>query len=722
MLDKLFLKLIWPTWTLLLIILIVLGVSLLYYYRSIPPVSPGRRKLLITLRAFSLLLISLLILEPRLHLIFTHKQMATVAVLVDNSSSMQVVDRDGIRGRQLTQALTTIQKQWESDSLRVRYFRFGKHLQSWKGDSLRFDEDGTNLALALQQVVDSLAGEHLKAIVVLSDGIVTEGADPQVVVSRLPIPVFTVLIGDSTVPKDVVLRSVRTNRVSYRGQQLPVELILWQNGYDGQRVRIRLYRGNKRVNETVVRLGQSGLEQKVQFNFTPNQVGDWQYRVRVQVLEGELTDRNNEAFFSLTVLKDRYQVLVFTGVPDFDRHFLRFVGDNLSTFQFHFYTETRDGRFYEGALQTSRLDSADLLVFHGFPTNQTAVATIRRIFNVVQKRNLSVLWLVNRHLAAQRLREFRDQLPFDIPPAGLTPLPGSFAHLTPQGEMHPLTQLETDPVQNARLWAELPPLEVFRGLGIPQSARVLLTAVPGRSAREARKKGIPLFWEVRQRGQKQVVFSAANWGFWHFQLQEDPIRDRFFIRFMEQTFKWLVIREDLNLIQVVPDRPIVNLGEAVVFSGQVLDEFYQPVTDARVFLELTGKDFYLKDELMADGRGFYSLSLPGIPIGEYRYQITAERNGRSLGTRSGTLLIQPFYQEFQQTVANSHLMRQLARMSGGQFFLPDKLPQRPENIDLTPRTRYASVEKYLWGLWFWLPLIICLLATEWFLRKRWGML
>ncbi len=101
MLDKLFLKLTWPSWTLLGIVILVGGLSFVYYFRSLPPLSPARKRLLIGLRAGTLFLIILLLLEPRLHFVFTQKQLPTVAVLIDNSSSMQVKDPAGPRTRRL---------------------------------------------------------------------------------------------------------------------------------------------------------------------------------------------------------------------------------------------------------------------------------------------------------------------------------------------------------------------------------------------------------------------------------------------------------------------------------------------------------------------------------------------------------------------------------------------------------------------------------------------
>ncbi|NIW00280.1 hypothetical protein GWN26_14625, partial [Candidatus Saccharibacteria bacterium] len=101
-----------------------------------------------------------------------------------------------------------------------------------------------------------------------------------------------------------------------------------------------------------------------------------------------------------------------------------------------------------------------------------------------------------------------------------------------------VTKLDENVTANDLIWNELPPIESFRRVKMREGAQLLLRA----QDQEGRASGnaLPICFAYRQQEIKQLVFNGANFGNWHFQLQEDPTRDQFFKNFIDRSVRWLV--------------------------------------------------------------------------------------------------------------------------------------------------------------------------------------
>ncbi len=730
MLQDLLLKLAWPNWLFALTVVALAGIAYLFYFRTLPPLSPGRRALSLTLRALTLSALLFLILEPALRLLFQQREKPVVAALLDNSASMRIKESYGERGDSLRIVASYLsegtfgQRSGEgarNDSLDVRLFSFDLAARAWGGDSLRFETDGSDLSRAITTALDSLSGKNLQALVLVSDGIYNQGANPFLAARNSPVAVYTVLVGDSTTPKDLAVRRAQTNQITYVNKKLPVEVVLWQNGFDGKTVLLTVSEGERVLARRTVTLAKSGFEQKETLEIVARQAGEFNFTVSVQTLEGEVTERNNRQIVRVRVLKSKIKVLAMAGAANFDRRTLSFVADQLKDYQFTFLTEKSPGQYFEQSFRDAQPDSQDIFIFYGFPTRNSDPAQLRELMRQVTNRRVPVWWFINRDTDPAKLREFEPFLPFQAV-APLAALENRFVRLSSGGRLHPVTRLDENETVNNQIWRELPPLEIYRGIKMPAGSQVLLE--PDARQPENLPPGLEpaICFAYRQQEIKYLVFNGANFSNWHFQLQEDPARDGFLVQFMERAIRWLVNRDDIHQIQIAPLQQIYNVGEPVAFSGQVYDEFYQPISDARVVATVSNKALNYSDEMIAEGNGFYRQTFSGLPEGEFSYRVEAHRNDKTIGTRSGKFTVKPFFLEFQQIPANAALMRQLARETGGEAYSPGEFIRRFPGKKLETRVQYIFSEYFLWNYWYWLGALIALLGTEWFLRKRWGLL
>lgn len=722
MIQEIFLKLSWPNWLFSIAILVLIAVSYLYYFRTLPPLSGVRRIFSLILRALVLVILLFLILEPILRLLYQQKEKPLVAVLLDNSASMKIEELGGERGDSLRFIANYLKTLQSRDSLQIQSFAFDLSTYPWNGDSLKFAVDGTDIDQAVNSVLDSLSGENLQAIVLASDGIYNQGANPLLSAPNSPVPVYTVVVGDSSVPKDIAIRRVQTNQITYVNKELPVEVVVWQNGFSGQKALLTLSDGNRVLAQRTITFGKSGFEQKEDLTVVARQAGDFNYSVKIQELPGEITDRNNQQSTRVQVLKSKIKVLAASGSPNFDRGSLSYAGDQLKDYDFTFLTEKSPGQYYEQSFREAKLDSQDLFIFYGFPTKTTDPGQLRELMKQVSNRRVPVLWFIARSLDLQKLREFEALLPFELSSPQLVPLENQFVKLSSGGRLHPVTRLDENETANDLLWRGLPPLEVYRQLKMREGGQVLLELDTRQEPATVQNRGLAVCYVYRQKEIKYLVFNGTNFSNWQYQLTDDPERDRFFIQLMERMARWLVNRDDIHQVQIQPVQRIYNVGEQIVFSGQVYDDFYQPVSDARVVVNVSSDTTRLSDEMIAEGNGFYRQSFSGLPEGEYNYQVVADRKDKAIGARSGKFTVKPFFQEFQQIPANYTLMRQLADKTGGAVYRPKQFVAEFPEKKLESRIQYTFSEYFLRNYWYWLALVLALLVTEWFFRKRWGLL
>ncbi len=708
--DLIYLKLDIPGWGFLFLIIVALIAIFFYYRHTIPPLIPWRRWFLGGLRSLFILAALLLLFDGTL--VFVHKivKPPVVAVLLDNSRSMQITDNGQPRSRAVQNTA-----QWSTqlaDSFQLAFWAFGEQPRPLAPDSLTFSDNHTDIAAALETVVKALADENLAAVVLVSDGIDNTGVDPLSVASYYPVPVFSVLVGDTTVPLDVVLESVRMNPVLRKNTPTEVEVVFHHNGFAGSRARLVVTHRGKVLATARVVLGKDGLQQKAVLEITPPEAGFQRFVVKLVPLKGETQTRNNEKHVVVRVLKDRYNIVVFSGPPVFDRRALTVVSRNLPHYRFTFFTERQDGRFYEGTLRKAILDSADAVLFLGFPTARTTTRTLNTVVTAIVEQRLPVFWFINKYFNPTRLAGLYPKLPFQA--RSNTSFRGGVTTSVATIARYPMMLLGKSPEEAVSDWRSLPPVEIFSEVTPVDNASILLYGS------NRTQQPVPVFWTVRGKS-KQAVLAVADWGMWHFQLQDDPRRQQFLTHWLKDVLTWLMNREDLNPVQIRPLQNTVNLGEMVVFQGKVYDALFQEIPDAAVSIRVWNDSLNENFVARAMGNGFYRLEIPGLTVGDYHYEVVARQQEQIIGKARGQFSVVPFHLEFLRTQAQAPLLRQLSYQTGGRFYLPDHLPERLP-ITPHPQTYYQRREMVLMNRWHWLPLLILFLALEWFYRKRWGLL
>ena len=709
-----------------LVVALILGAiaaSVLVYRTTIPPLRRSRRILLAALRGSVLALLLLLIAEPLLRLVHSRERPPSVALLVDNSQSMQLSDAGTVRARIIDTLLRPPLLGRLEQSGNVSAYTFGgvlRPLPDPAETTPAFDEEVTDISGALLELARERDRTPLDAAVLLSDGIHTAGRNPVYAAERLGLPLITVGIGDSSEQRDLVLARILANELVYEGIPSPVDLTVRSTGFGGgQRVRISLREGGAERSSSELLLEEGTREYTVSLEYVPGAEGSRRLTASVSPLEGELTLENNAQSFYVRVLRSKLRVLILAGSPTPDATILRLSLSEDERFSVHLLTARRGGGWYGGALGHAETDSADCLVLVGFPAEGVSSSVVERLRRLVRERDLPLLFIGGPSLDAAALRLLDDVLPFTIDLPSTVERQSAVAPV-PERSTHPLLSLEQS--EAWRDWSALPPIFTTMSLITPRSGTLLLARAHTAGTNEAQP-----FLLARRSGARASLALLGH-GLWRWRLmgQASERTADFHARFFSTAIVWLTSREETRPVRVRPSREFFRQGEPVVFSGQVYDGLRQPVDNARVTVTLRQQEQSYQIDLRPVGSGRYEGELYGVGEGDASFEAAAMLDGVALGADSGRVSIGGTTVEYQNTRMDPSVLRELATVTGGRFLLGAEIDSLPQVLAALPsyrsRTEISQESRALWDWPLVLLVVVGLLAVEWTIRKRSGML
>jgi hypothetical protein len=185
---------------------------------------------------------------------------------------------------------------------------------------------------------------------------------------------------------------------------------------------------------------------------------------------------------------------------------------------------------------------------------------------------------------------------------------------------------------------------------------------------------------------------------------------------------WLVAPSEEQRVKIRTSKRMYSSAEVVRFSAQVYGADLAPRDDAALDLRVTSGSRTESVAMRSRGNGRFEGDLMPWAVGEYRFAGSAQAGGDTLGTDRGMFAVEPFNVELLDPRARFDLLRQVAQVSGGGFAPAAHADTLLSKLKFEPRVVVTRREVPLWrkGLLIWA--IIALLAIEWTVRKRSGML
>ena len=294
-------------------------VSVLWFYRTVPPSAGRLRPLLVLLRSAGLVLLFLALVEPVLALSRTITERPVVGLLLDTSRSMAVRDGTGGAGRgdeavSLLNGVVLPRVARDADLVALAFSSEPRELDVDRGTLTRtpaFDGGVTDMAQGLEALGDLLSSRNLGSVVIATDGADNRGAGPYYAARALGVPVFVLGVGSPEAGTDIAIEDAVTNRISYAGESVPIEVTVSSAGFEGAETIVELSEDGATLGSKQINLSGTGEEVRVT------------YSVSVPQAAGELSTANNSRVVVTTAMKGKIRVLLLAGRPSWDFAFFR---------------------------------------------------------------------------------------------------------------------------------------------------------------------------------------------------------------------------------------------------------------------------------------------------------------------------------------------------------------------------------------------------------------
>ncbi len=778
------------------------GVVLIaWIYRNEGRTASGIYRILLAGLRICLLLLALGVLLPQLKLWFERQGWPDLAIIIDDSSSMSTADRyrdpevqataeqlmrvAGLSAPErlaLAQALLTRdQPDWLRSlltqrkvkvhlyhcSTRAHRFSDITELQDLKSAAqavrdLRADSknDSSQLGGAVRQAINDFRGSSLAAVVMLTDGVTTEGEDLVKVsryASQVGVPLFFVGIGDAHETRDISVQDVQVADWVYVNDRATFEVHLTGKGFEDLTVPVQLFEKGKEngkpLDEKRVKIDSSGKSVKVQLAHRPNEAGDKTYVIRVPV-QGEEPPDNNRLERRVLVREAKiHKVLYIEQYPRWEFRYIKSLLERQSD-------QVRGNKAID--LHVLLLDadpeyaSEDRSALVDFPTraelNQFDVVILgdvdpkssprmnehlKEIADFVREKGGGLLMIAGERYAPRVYKEtpLKDVLPIDLTNAPAEEEPdrervvGYRPELTSIGRLHPIFRFSPDENQNEEIWKNLREMYWYAEGYQPKRAAEVLAVLPSRAGEEG-KDPHPLVLQQFVGAGRSMFFGFNET--WRWRFRENEV---YFNQFWEQTVRYLAVgrlgRVDLRVDRQVPYRR----GEPITITVRFPDDAPPPPegTEVKVLVErrpprVPGQSDSAKPApvevqtvqlaKVQGSRATYEASLSRTPEGEYQLTLAAPSVQGPKPSAECRVLAPPG--EMDQLRMNQADMERAAAESHGRFYTLANADQLPDDLPSGVRVTLNAPgpPALIWNHTLMFVLALGLLSGEWVLRKR----
>ncbi len=703
----------------ILLIIVLAGALSYLMYRGTQEILP--RRILLLLSAFRFLVIAFigtLLLQPLLSTLNKVSYAPIIAVLQDVSESLVIQKDSSFVKDEYPQLLKNFVSAFQGDEYALEVFGYAADLENELDlDSLSFDQTGTNISQAINEVQQRYQNQNLAALVLVSDGISTAGTNPLYAIEGIQQPIYTVLLGDTTTQQDVQIKEVLFNEIAYLNNEMPIKVKIKTSGYEQADLKVSLRTTDKVLDTQPLKLRQNQPSGELSFLIKPETVGLQQYEIRVTRLNNEITYRNNVRRIFVNVLENRVKVALFGGSAHPDIGALRQAMDRDERYELQEFILERPGKYYESPANY-KLSDFDLFILHNFPNSSADRQLVQQLLTEIKERKAPVMFLVGK------FTDLRSMQPL-FPYMGITPRNYNLrseeitVNFSPAYAQHSTFTFS----ENWLSWAnESPPIYRNRSNWEPKSTTEVFAT--------AKIKNIALDYPVyglqSHLGRKNVVFLGEN--FWR--MRAHSYREfedfDFFDDWLFNNIKWLRVQDDKRRFKVEPAKRIFSGNETVIFTGQAYDDSYNPIPGVEIRLNLRspdGKDndYYLNE--VNDTQ--YFLELDKLSEGTYSYQAEGRKDGRSIGTDRGQFSVGKSNVEHFQLQADKDLLQQIALRTQGTFIYARDLSELPEKLKaldtLVPISDFKRQKTEFFEFWWILAALLSLMGVEWVVRKLYSL-
>jgi uncharacterized membrane protein len=718
----------------LIIVLFGIAVAAVWVQYRVSRAKLGNKRalMLALLRLLALTILVAFALNPSLIATQVHNLSPAIAIVVDTSDSMgqpNVEDRasrlDSVKDL-LTEGQSPLLRSL-GDKFEVSIYGLSDSLRPLaNGDLERLTAGGNKGDVA--EALQSLSAKHAVAVL-FSDGNLRWSTG-----QGQPLSTLTVAMGNSEAYRDILITGISAPALAFRDREVVIDIAVKSYGYQGVTLPVLLQDSGKLLAAKDVRLQTDPTELTTSLSFVPGELGRKNLTISIPQQVGENIFTNNQMSFTIKVVRDKTRILMVSGSPSMNYRFMRVALksdpsiDLLSFVILRTPSDTLNVPPHEQSLIpfpvktlfSEELATFDLLIFDNFNyslfLSPDYLQNIRSFvdsgggFALIGGPNLY-------NEGKNRLSALGDILPFRFveeefyrrdSPVGL--------RLTRTGAEHPLMQAADDLSENAndlfRFWQQLPPLDGINLFEIKGSADVLLESADG------------IAWPIltaADYGKGRVVALASDYAWkWYMGMVASGKGNQFYLRLVHRMVRWLTKDPGLDPVQIVLPELAATAGQEIDVRIRYPAADRSPKSDAAVsFSVFNPEGVRIQSKLKSTAQpGEHLVSFHPRKGGIYRIRIETP-----LGNLEESMVVAGPLESLDAAPDHDQL-KKIAASTGGKYVTPqdDLLSEIEEYARKAEKTFIEEKHLPIWATPFVMAVVLALLSSEWYFRRRWGLI
>ena len=642
-------------------------------------------------RFLALFLVLLLLLVPVIRLRKNHVAQPLMLVFADHSRSLGVLP-DSARIMQWYQGTMKDQAGRVFGPASLRIIPFGCGMEQ---PSQGLVQPCTDLERTLREAADRFAGQHIGAVVVLSDGIASSGMNPSYLSNPFKAPLYAIGLGDTVQKKDLAMKKAEAPRVVFMGNEFTVEADISAKGYAGASLEVQLLEeGRVLAHQTLQAMGNPPYAQ-ARFQVPAREPGMKRFQLQVLPQAGEWSLRNNSATVLTEVVDERQNIAVVYGSPHPDVGALKEALKTAPAFEVR--------TFDLATFRTEPVENYDLIIWHQVPGT---LADAGSQHERAVKAGVNMLYVLGPGSRLDAFSRLEPSLRITAPGNKTTEAQGawntSFSGFAPE------------PAWEEAI-SSLPPMQVpFGSYASGAGMEVLVWQKIGSVLTSN-----PLIAFRTDAARKTGFISGDGLWRWRMHMFAQKKRHDDFDRLLLRIIRYAAVRGNRSRFRVEPVKQVFRTDEYAVFEGVVLDQTMTAVTGKLIEVDFEGPAGFRKKMTMSPSGAAYRLEAGGFPPGSYRYTARMEQQ-----TATGAFVIQEEEGEIQQLQADWKALRSLAANNGGAFAPSSEAESLFQLIasrnKIQPLLRSEITNTDALDAWWYMTAILLLLTTEWLLRRIYG--
>ena len=643
-------------------------------------------------RFFSVSLIAFLLLSP---LIKKQKEVIQKPLIIlaqDNSRSILLSKDSGFYRKKYPDAIRELSNDLHK-KFDVAELSFGDRVSN--DLQTTFTEKETDISALFDEVNIRYANRNISALIVASDGIYNKGSNPFYAADKIRFPIFTIAMGDTNLPRDLILKKIICNNTAFIGDKFSVEVQIEADKCSNEKTDLQVIKGEDVLFTRTLQFSGDKDFKKIEINLEARSKGLQRFKVQLKPLPGETSIQNNTQDFFVDVTDTRQKIAILYQAPHPDIFAIKQALEGSTRFEVE--------SFKQEAFDQNP-SKYDLIILDQLPSNQG-------FFNLspIIGSNVSLLFIIGTETNIDAFNALK---------TGLTITSSKINYTETLPSINDEFSLFTIGNDLQEVLKDIPPL--VSPLGAYQFSPVSDVLFNQKIGNVHTKVPLILFFQSQER--KTGIIAGENLWKWRLSDYLQKGDHKVFDELINKIVQYLGVKGDKSFFRVKVNNRFME-NENVEFDAEVYNETYELINKDDVNITITDEKNNSYPFVPGKTDKAYYLNAGTFPVGNYTYQATV-KTGKNVYTKKGEFIVTPLNLEFLNSVADHNLLFRIAKAHDGEMFYPRTLHDLGKKIlereDIRPvsysQKRFIDLSGSAWLFIF----IVALLSAEWFIRKRSG--